>query len=403
MYYSVVLFIALRYTYSKTTIQYNKYISWVSSFSIILSIIAIIIILSIMNGFERELHRNILYFIPHVIITAVKGHTHVQDIPHCLLNKIYNDVLYIKPLVISKVILQSAQKISFGIMFGINPNDFDPISKCLINNKINQLIPNKYYVIIGSTLAQQLSVNINDQIRLTIPSVRQTVLGNDFPSQRLCTVSDIYVANNEIDSYQILIHQEDAAKLMHYPSQCVTGWRLWLREPFNLNKFNQLNISNNKDWKWKDWSQSKGSLFQAIKIEKNVMFALFVLIILVIGFNVSSFLVLSIMDRKKEIAILRTYGFNRFQVMLLFMIQVLYKSITNVIFGTIIGVVLSKNLNQILYFFNVLPKTLLFPIEIQYSQILIVGFVVCIINMLITLYPSWYISSIRPVHVLHHD
>lgn len=403
MHQSIVLFIALRYVRSKTIHQFYKYVNWISNVAIMLSVTAIIMILSMTNGFEHELRKNISYFIPHAIVTANKGYSHIQNIPNFLSKYISKDILYIKPLVISDVILQSSNKISFGIMLGIDPKHFEPLFNYLVrNDNFVQLMPDKYYVIIGSKLAQQLSVNINDQIRLTIPSVNQIALGNSFFSQRLFTVLDIYTTNNEIDNYQILVHQADAAKLMHYPPCCVTGWRIWLREPFKLHKFSQLNISDDY-WHWKDWSKSKGSLFQAIKMEKNVMFALFILIIIVVGFNVIAFLILLITDKKKEIAILKTYGLNRFQVMILFMIQGTYNSIIGIICGTILGIFLSKNLNQILYLLNVYPKPLLIPIEIQYFQILTINFIVCLIVILNILYPAWYISSIRPAQVLHHD
>lgn len=402
MYQPIVLFVALRYLYSKKINQFYKYINWFTSLSIILSVMTIIIILSTMNGFERELKKNLLYFIPHVIVTATKGYTHVQNIPHFLIKTIYNDILYIKPIVISDTIIQSIQGISFGIMLGINPNHFEPLSNYIINkNSIKKLISDQYYVIIGSALAKKLSVNINDQIRLTIPSVNQCALGSNFPSQRLFTILDIYVSNNEIDNYQILVNQHDAAKLMHYPDQCITGWRIWLHNPFQLKKYNKLNIS--KNWHWKDWSRTKGSLFQAVKIEKNMMFLFFILISLLIGINVVSFLVLLITDKKKEIAILKTYGFNRLQSMMLFIILGMHNSVISIVYGTILGIFLSKNLNQILHLFNVFPKKLLIPIEIQYFQIININCIICLIIMLIILYPSWYIASVHPAQILCYE
>lgn len=403
MYQSIVLFIALRYIYSKKINQFYKYINWFFSISIMLSVTVIIIILSVMNGFERDLKKNILYFIPHIIITANNGYTHVKNIPYFLLNTIiYNDIFYLKPLVISDVILQSVQDISFGMMFGINPNHFEPLFNNIIRqDSIAQLISGKYYVIISSKLAQKLSVNIHDQIRLTIPSVRQIILGNYFPSQRLFTILDIYVSSNEIDGHQVLMHQDDAASLMRYPSQCVTGWRIWLREPLKLIKFKPLNIP--KHWHWKDWSESKGSLFQAIKMEKNMMFLLFTLIILAITFNIVSFLILLITNKKKEIAILKTYGFSRIKIMTLFIIQGTYSSIIGNICGIVLGILLSKYLNQIVNFLNIFPKKLIIPIEIQYFQILMISWIIYLIIILIILYPAWYIASLRPAQVLCYD
>lgn len=402
MYQPIVLCIALRYIYGKTINRFSQCIYWISSISIILSTAIIIIILSVINGFERELKKNILYLIPHAIITASSGYTHIKHIPDFLLsNIILGEIEYIKPIVKSDVILQSTQKISLGVMFGISPNDFEPLFNYVIHNRINQLKSERYYVIIGAALARRLSVNINDQVRLTIPSVNQITPIGCFPVQRLFTILDIYDTNSEIDNYKILVHQDDAAKLMHYPSQCVTGWRIWVSEPFNVAKYNQLNVS--QEWNWKDWSEYKGSLFQAIKIEKNIMCILFSLIIIISGFNIISFLTLLITDKQKEIAILKTHGLSRFYIMVIFMIQSISNGILSVVCGSALGVLLSKKINQILFFLHVFPKTLQFPVEIQYLQILNISAIVCILMILAAFYPAWYISSIRPAQALRYD
>lgn len=404
MYQPIILCIALRYIYGKTINRFSQYIYWISNISIIFSIITIIIILSVMNGFERELKKNILYFIPHAIISATTGYANTNHIPNFLKsNAILNNIEYIKPLVISNVIIQSTQKISLGVMFGINPNYFEPLSGYLIFNQIHQLKPDQYNIIIGSTLAQQLSVTIHDQIRLTIPSINQITPMGFFPRQRLFTVSDIYVTNSEVDKYQVLIHQSDAAKLMNYPIQCVTGWRIWVSDPFRISQYHHDLFKISQKWHWKDWSDDKGSLFQAIQMEKNIMYVLFACIIIISSFNIISFLVLLITDKQKEIAILKTHGLTRLNIVSIFIIQSIFNSIFSIICGSVLGILLSKNLNQILFFFRLSPKNLQFPVEIQYLQIFSIDIIVCILIILITLYPAWYISSTQPAQVLRYD
>lgn len=404
MYRPSVLFIALRYIHGRSIDQFNHCIYWISNISITLSISMIIMISSVMNGFERELKQNLLFFIPHATITVTKGYAYIQDIPCCLSRMLLKNIaLYIKPFIISNVVLQSSKRILVATMLGVNPNDFEPLSNYLVHGSMNQLIPGEYRIIIGSRLAEQLSVNVNDQIRLTIPSVRQITPIGYIPSQRVFTVSGIYYANDIVDSYQVLVHQIDASKLMRYPSpQCITGWRIWLHEPYKIIKFIQ-EISIPKDWVWKDWREYNRSLFQAIKIEKIAMFLLFFLVIMISGFNIINFLVLSITEKQKEVAILKTYGFNRIQVMMLFIIQGISNGVIGMFFGTGLGIFLSKKLNQILYFIKIFPKTLQLPIDIRYFQIFNINLMVCIFIILIVVYPAWRAADIHPAQVLSYD
>lgn len=403
MYQPIILCIALRYIYAKTINSFSQCIYWISSISIILSIIAMIVILSIMNGFERELKNNILYFIPHAIITTTTKYIHINNIPDCLFSDaILNNIKYIKPLVISDVLLQSTQKISLGIMFGINPNHFEPLSKYLIYHHIHKLESGKYYIIIGSGLAKQLSVNINDQIRLTIPTLSKITPFGCFPTQRVFTILDIYVTTSEVDNYQILVHQDDAAKIMCYPPKYVTGWRIWMHDPIKANQYSKKNFS--KEWNWKDWSEYKSTLFQAVKIEKNIIYILFTLIVIVSSFNIISFLALLISDKQKDIAILKTYGLSRFRIIMIFMIHSISNGIPSIILGSILGILISKKINQILFFLNFASKTIIqFPVEIQYYQIFNINLMVFMLMIISTFYPAWHISKIQPAKILRQD
>ncbi|URJ31113.1 lipoprotein-releasing ABC transporter permease subunit LolC [Blochmannia endosymbiont of Camponotus sp.] len=399
-YRPAVLFIALRYIFGKSIDQFSRNIYWISRIAIMLGVMAMITVLSVMNGCERDIKQSLLNFIPHVLLTTDKGYVHVEDKPKLVLRQLQHKIICMQPLVTSNVILQSPRKASFGVMLGINPNHFEPLYLYLLNKHINRLSSGKYYIIIGSALAKLLEVSINDQIRVIVPSVRQITPIGYVPSQRLFTVLDIYITTSEVDSYQVLIHQSDASTLMRYPSQCVTGWRLWLHEPFLVNSYSDSQLY--KDWVWKDWRECKGSLFQAMKIEKNIMSLLLVLIIIAASFNVISFLVLLILDKQIEIAVLQTYGFTRRQIVLLFMIQGFGNGILGIIFGTGLGLLLSNRLNEILLFFKILPDTVQLPVEIKYYQILGIIFMTFVIVLLATLYPSWRAASVHPAKILRH-
>lgn len=400
MFQKAVLFIALRYICRKKTNQFSQYIYWVASVAIGLGIAILIVVLSVMNGFESNLKKNSLCFFPHVLLTADQGYVHIGNIPNLTLDKLHN-IEYMQPLILSDIILQSATRTSTGFMLGIDPNYLKAVSIFSKNNSIHQLVSGKYYIIIGSRLAHHLDVHINDQVRLIVPSVSQMTLIGYVPSQRLCTILDIYPTHQNIDIHQVLVHQLDAVKLMRYPSeQYITGWRLWLRDPFLINDFYKSSLS--KDWICKDWREYQGSIFQAMQIEKNIMSLLLSLIIIAACFNIMSFLVLLVMEKKTEIAILQTYGLTRIQIMFIFMIQGISSGIFGIIYGVSLGVLFSKNLNQILFYLNIFPEILLFPVEIKIYQILIVVCITFIIVMLITLYPAWYASSVPPAKILRY-
>lgn len=400
MFQTTVLFVALRYIFSKTTDQFGNYIYWIVSFSIAAGTAMLIVMLSIMNGIERNLKQHFLYFTPHMLLTTHPRCVHIKNIPNLIFNKLY-DIAYVQPCIISDVILQSVKKISIGSMLGVDPSCFEPLFTYLINNSINKLVSGKYYIIIGSALAHALNVHINDQIRLIIPSVMKMTPIGYVPSQRLFTILDIYTTNKDVDTYQVLVHRVDAAKLMHYPSEhYITGWRLWLRNPYLIDDLRELLLLNG--WVCTDWREYKKSIFQAIQIEKNIMSLLLSLIIVAACFNIMSFLVLLVMEKQIEIAILQTYGFTRIQIMCIFIIQGINIGIFGIILGIIFGVLLAKNLNRILCYFNILPDMLPLPVEIQNYQILIITIITFIIIMLITLYPAWYAASVSPAKILHY-
>lgn len=400
MRWKIVLFISLRYIFRKTTDQFSRCIYWITSFSIMLGIAILVVVLSVMNGFERDVKKYLLCYVPHIFLTTKQGFTHIHNFPDLFCDRSRN-IKYIQPLVMSDVVLQSATKISTGSMLGINPNSFAPLSSYLMNRSINQLVAGQYFIIIGSALAHYLQVNINDQIRLIVPHITQVTPFGNIPSQKLFTISDIYETHGDIDTYQVLIHQLDAVKLMHYPSPyCITGWRLWLYNPLLIDNFCKSSLSNS--WIWKDWREYKKSMFQAMQIEKNIMSLLLGLIIIAACFSIMSFLILLITEKRGEVAILQTYGFTRIHVMSMFMVQGVSSGILGIMLGVTLGVLLSQKLNRILSFFHVLPNSLQFPVEIQSFQILIITITTFIIIILITLYPSWYAASISPAKILHY-
>ena len=150
--------------------------------------------------------------------------------------------------------------------------------------KQTDLEPGKYNVILGEQLASQLGVNRGDQIRVMVPSASQFTPMGRIPSQRLFNVIGTFAANSEVDGYEMLVNIEDASRLMRYPAGNITGWRLWLDEPLKVDSLSQQKLPEGS--KWQDWRDRKGELFQAVRMEKNMMGLLLSLIVAVAAFNI---------------------------------------------------------------------------------------------------------------------
>ncbi len=172
--------------------------------------------------------------------------------------------------------------------------------------KQSELQPGKYNVILGEQLAGQLGVNRGDQIRLMVPSASQFTPMGRLPSQRLFTVIGTFAANSEVDGYEMLVNIQDASRLMRYPAGNITGWRLWLDEPLQVDTLSQQTLPQGT--KWQDWRERKGELFRAVRMEKNMMGLLLSLIVAVAAFNIITSLGLMVMEKQGEVAILQTQG-----------------------------------------------------------------------------------------------
>ncbi len=264
MYQPVALFIGLRYMRGRASDRFGRFVSWLSTIGITLGVLALVTVLSVMNGFERELEGNILGLMPQALVTSEKGSINPQQQPASSLQ--LQGIRRVAPLTTADVVLQSAHSVSVGVMLGITPDEHDPLTPFLVNTPQSVLQTGQYNVILGEQLANQLGVKRGDQLRLMVPSVSQFTPMGRVPSQRLFTVAGTYAANSEVDGYQILVNQQDASRVMRYPAGNITGWRLWLDKPLDVDTLSQQALPSGMVWK--DWRERKGDLFQAVRMEK---------------------------------------------------------------------------------------------------------------------------------------
>ncbi|MEQ4532233.1 MAG: lipoprotein-releasing ABC transporter permease subunit LolC [Mixta sp.] len=399
MYQPVALFIGLRYMRGRAADRFGRFVSWLSTIGITLGVLALVTVLSVMNGFERELEGNILGLMPQALITSEKGSINPQQQPASVLN--LQGVQRIAPLTTGDVVLQSARSVAVGVMLGVQPDEADPLTPFLVNVQQQALQPGQYNVILGEQLAAQLGVKRGDQLRLMVPSASQFTPMGRLPSQRLFNVVGTFAANSEVDGYQMLVNQQDASRLMRYPAGNITGWRLWLDKPLAVDSTSQQPLA--KGLVWKDWRDRKGDLFQAVRMEKNMMGLLLSLIIAVAAFNIITSLGLLIMEKQGEVAILQTQGLTRRQIMLVFMVQGASAGIIGALLGTLLGVLLASQLNNLMPVIGMFLDGASLPVDISAWQVIVIGLTAMALALLSTLYPSWRAAAVQPAEALRYE
>jgi len=333
MFYPLSLFIGLRYTKSKRN---NKFVSFVALFStggITLGVLALITVLSVMNGFENELKTRILGAVPHVVISNEQQALNNWEVEIPELLKI-DCVKSVEPIVSSEAIMQTEKSLQ-GVLFeGINPDLYgsDIIKSHIFMGKLNDLEAGKYKVILGHSLARKLNVNLGDKVRLiSARGTRYTPIGR-LPSQRNFTVAGLFDVGSDVDKYLVLMHQQDAARLIRINKDQITGLRIYLDDPFDIQTWQAPDLKDGL--LLTDWRETHGELFAAVKMEKNMIWLLLCLIIAVAAFNILSSSVMVVSDKNAEVAILKTLGISGKTLNLIFIIQGAWSGIIGAFIGT---------------------------------------------------------------------
>ncbi|EOB9996590.1 lipoprotein-releasing ABC transporter permease subunit LolC [Cronobacter sakazakii] len=399
MYQPVALFIGLRYMRGRAADRFGRFVSWLSTIGITLGVLALVTVLSVMNGFERELQNNILGLMPQALISSTKGSVNPQQLPADSLH--LQGVNRIAPLTTGDVVLQSARSVAVGVMLGIDPAQRDPLTPYLVNVNQQALAAGKYNIILGEQLAGQLGVKRGDQLRLMVPSASQFTPMGRLPSQRLFTVIGTFAANSEVDGYQMLVNIQDASRLMRYPAGNITGWRLWLNEPLKVDTLSQQTLPPGTQWQ--DWRERKGELFQAVRMEKNMMGLLLSLIVAVAAFNIITSLGLMVMEKQGEVAILQTQGLTRRQIMAVFMVQGASAGVIGALFGALLGALLASQLNNLMPVIGAFLDGAALPVVIEPWQVIGIALSAMAVALLSTLYPSWRAAATEPAEALRYE
>jgi len=408
MFYPLSLFIGLRYTKSKRN---NKFVSFVSLFStggIALGVLALITVLSVMNGFEAELKTRILGAVPHAVLSNQSQTINNWQQKRPALLALEN-VKSVEPVIKSEAIIQSSKHLQ-GITFeGIYPEYYasEIVKSNIYLGRLEKLTSRSYNIIIGRSLARKLNVSVGEKVRIiSARGTRFTPLGQ-VPSQRNFTVAGFFDVGSDVDKYLVLMHAQDAARLIRIGQDEVTGLRFSFNDPFDVLDWTPPVLQPTETIT--DWRKTHGELFAAVKMEKNMIWLLLCLIIAVAAFNILSSSVMVVSDKRAEVAILKTLGISGNTLNLIFIIQGAWSGIIGALIGTGLGLLLSTYINEVMSFLglhllaNASGGTRLLPVLHEPSQILIIMFGAMLLSLLATLYPAYRAGKVSPVEALRYE
>ena len=409
------LLIGLRYTRAKRRNQFVSFISLISMLGIALGVAALIVVLSVMNGFQTELRARILGVVSHVQISGANGEMsdwlHVADQAAK-----HPSVLAAAPFVQAQGMLSFGESVRGAMVRGVLPDYEDKVVDFRAHMKeggFDSLQPDSFNIVLGRELARALGVFVGDKVTLIAPQGVVTPAGV-VPRLKAFTVSGLFeVGHFEYDSGLALIRMEDAQRLYRMDDR-VSGVRLKLDDLFKAPRVvRQLAQSLDTPAYLSDWTRSHANFFRAVQIEKNLMFIILSLIVAVAAFNIVSTLVMAVTDKQADIAILRTLGASPGSIMAVFMVQGALIGFIGLGLGVVGGVALALNIDVVVPFIERLLGTQFLskevyyisnlPSELQWSDVTTITAVSFVLSLVATIYPSWRASRVNPAEALRYE
>lgn len=408
--------IGLRYTRAKRRNHFISFISVVSMIGLVLGVTALITVLSVMNGFERELRERILGMASHATIQAFDGS--LQDWAAVAQRVETGDprVLAAAPYVSGEAMLSAFGNISGALIRGIDPAAEQRVAKIgehVIRGRLESLEAGAFRVILGNELALQLGLRVGDSVVLMAPQASVTPAGV-LPRMRRFEVAGMFeVGMYEFDRGTAFIHLDDA-RAVFQTGDGVTGLRLRLSDLMQAGVVSR-EVAQSLDglFRVSDWTQQHANLFRAIQMEKVVMFIILSLIVAVAAFNIVSTLVMLVTDKQSDIAILRTLGLKPISVMLVFIVQGVVIGTVGVVLGVIGGVSLALNIDVVVPFIERVTGTQFLaadvyyisdlPSELRVEDVVRISGLAFVLTLLATLFPAWRAARTRPAEALRYE
>jgi len=381
-----------------------------------LGVLVMIVVLSVMNGFDHEMRTRVLGMVPHA---TVESATAIDDWRSLADKALENpQVLAVAPFSQMQGLLTNEGKVQKVLINAVDPLEEAKVSiigDFFQQGRLQDLEPGAFGIVIGDKAAAKLGVSLGDKITFVAPEVTVTPAGMFPRLKRFTLVGIFHVGAGEIDGYVAMTHVQDLARLQRRQADQVQGIRLKVADLFQAPRtaWALAQSLGERDYYARDWTRTHGNLYQAIRMEKAMIGLLLLLIVAVAAFNIISTLVMVVTDKKGDIAILRTLGATPGQIMAIFMVQGTVIGVVGTLIGALLGIFAALNvsagiaaleralgmrfLNADVYFIDYLPS------QLMLADVLLVCAAALVLSFLATLYPAWRAARTQPAEALRYE
>ena len=412
------LILGWRYTRAGRASRRNGFISFISGVSMLgiaLGVAALIIVLSVMNGFQKEVRDRMLGVISHIEVFAPGGAA-LPDLAQTLAEVRQNpQVVGAAPFIAAQALLARGEDMKGVLVRGIDPaleGNVTDLAAQLKDSVFPKLLSGEFGVVLGGELARAMGVRTGDTVTLIAPSGQVTPAGVVPRLKQMTVVGTFDSGHFEFDSALVLMHQDDAGRIFRLEGP--TGIRVKLQNLHLARQVaTQLVGSLSGDLLVRDWTRQNRTWFAAVQLEKRMMFIILTLIVAVAAFNLVSTLVMTVTDKRADIAILRTLGASPASIMGVFMVQGAMVGVIGTLSGLTLGLGVAFNIDVIvpalerLLNASFLPRDIYLisrmPSEPQYADIMPIAVISLVLAFLATLYPSWRASRVNPAEALRYE
>lgn len=406
-----------RYTRAGRASRRNGFISFISGVSMLgiaLGVAALIIVLSVMNGFQKEVRDRMLGVISHIEVYAADGGA-IRDLEGTLEQlRQHPQVLGAAPFIASQALLARGEDMKGAMVRGIDPLLEGQVSELAAQQRqaLARLEPGQFGIVLGAELARSLGVRAGDALTLIVPGGQVTPAGVVPRLKQMTVVGYFDSGHFEYDAGMALMHRDDAQRLFRLEGP--SGIRVKLRDLHQAREVAaQLMGSLSSDLLVRDWTRQNRTWFAAVQLEKRMMFIILTLIVAVAAFNLVSTLVMTVTDKRADIAILRTLGASPGSIMLVFMVQGAMVGLVGTGAGLLLGLLVAFNIDTLVPLLETLLGASFLPRDIylisrmpsdpQAADILPVAVIALVLAFIATLYPSWRASRVKPAQALRYE
>jgi lipoprotein-releasing system permease protein len=411
-------FIGLRYLKAKRKQTFISIITIISISGVAVGVLTLIVVLAVMSGFEKTLKEKILGTQAHLVVlkASQQGMDHYGE----LIKEVeqVKGVVSATPFIYTEVMLSSESNVTGGVIKGIDPDRVGKVTELAHNMKAGRLQDLKGEsgspgIILGVELAKQLGVSPNDAIQVISPLGTMTPMGMMPKMKRFRVVGIFHSGMYDFDSKFAYISIESAQKFLNMDSR-VTGIEVKSNNIYQVKEIGkEIRRKLGFPFWTKDWMEMNRNLFSALRLEKIIMFIILVLIVVVAAFNIISTLIMVVMEKHKDIAILKSMGASSMGILKIFIIEGGVIGVVGTALGTIVGLGMAYNLDKIVAFlenlfgFKILSPDVYyiekFPSQVNPLDIALIVTTAIFISLLATLYPSWRASKLDPAEALRYE